>query len=613
MEKRVLLAVCLSFIVLWGYTSLYPPTVPTAPTEGQLPIAETPGSTGLPNRIPVSPPTTTVGSTTSPVGQITAVEPADPQPINRFTNLQPKDVVVETDAFRAVFSSRGGELVSWQLKDYLDRGDHGEPVELIPRELPQEEPWPFSLLFEDEAVTRLAHAAIFRSSHDTIRVSNSTETLVFDYEDVSGLRIQKRFVFDPAMTDYTMVVSVEASLNGSPLLTSIRWGPALGGVESTISGFAYRQGPRGVINGSLIEDGAITGLDITRLENSDVRERATYEGQIDFAGVDNHYFMVAALPGFQESVVRYRPVELPSLLTPSQVSWPFSLFLDKDPGELPRNLIAFDLTVMDGVTNLPFFIGPKDFGILEATAPSLTRAIDFGFMAALVVPLHRSLMWVYGWVGNYGTSIIVVTLLINLFLFPLRHKSVVSMRKMQEMQPEMKAIQDRYAHLKATDPEKQKMQKEISELWRDRGANPVSGCLPMILTMPFLFAFYRLLSMAVEIRGEPFLGWITDLAVKDPFFITPIMMGLTMIWQQRLQPMQGDPMQQKMMKMMPVIFSVMFLWAPSGLVIYWLTSNVITIIQTKLTYQIIGAPKVRTMRPAAERQIKQKKAKAKSR
>jgi YidC/Oxa1 family membrane protein insertase len=192
---------------------------------------------------------------------------------------------------------------------------------------------------------------------------------------------------------------------------------------------------------------------------------------------------------------------------------------------------------------------------------------------------------------------------INILIFPLRHKSVVSMRKMQELQPEMKAIQARYADLKATDPAKQKMNAEVMELYRRHGANPVSGCLPMLLTMPILFAFYRLLSMAVELRGAPFMLWITDLSIRDPFFVTPVIMGASMVFQQRLQPSTADPMQQKIMMLMPVMFTFMFLWAPSGLVIYWLTSNVIGIGQQLVTNRIAGPPRIRQVRPPAERQV----------
>ena len=186
------------------------------------------------------------------------------------------------------------------------------------------------------------------------------------------------------------------------------------------------------------------------------------------------------------------------------------------------------------------------------------------------------------------------------------------MRKMQELQPQMKAIQDRYKNLKATNPDKQKMNQEVMNLYREQGVNPASGCLPMLATMPILFAFYRLLSMAIEMRGAPFMLWITDLSVHDPLYITPIVMGGTMVLQQRLTPSQADPMQQKIMMLMPIVFTFMFLWAPSGLVIYWLTSNVLGIGQQLLTNRWIGPPKVRTVRPPAERRIKKNVRKGKS-
>ena len=176
----------------------------------------------------------------------------------------------------------------------------------------------------------------------------------------------------------------------------------------------------------------------------------------------------------------------------------------------------------------------------------------------------------------------------------------------------MKAIQARYADVKTTDPKKQKMNQEVMELYKKRGVNPVSGCFPMLLTMPVLFAFYSLLSVAVEIRGEPFMGWITDLTVADPLYITPIAMGVSMVVQQRMTPTPSqDPMQQKIMMLMPVMFSVMFLFAASGLVLYWLTSNLLTIAQTVITNKIIGPPKVHEVRPAAERRIKQRSKKDK--
>ena len=396
------------------------------------------------------------------------------------------------------------------------------------------------------------------------------------------------FSFDPSTSPYLIGLTVEATIGAEPLFPTIRWGAALGGVESTTSGFAYRQGPRGLLRGRVLEGAVLSDVEVVRPAADDVAVSPTYSGLLDFVGVDNHYFIAVALPSQEETSVSYRAVPLPSLTL----------------GGDPRELMAFDLAMPSRIADLQFFLGPKDFDILEAAFPPLVQSIEFGWLTVLVVPLHRSLTWVHTWIGNYGFSIIAVTLLVNLIIFPLRYKSIVSMRKMQEIQPEMKAIQARYAHLKTTDPDKQKMQKEIMALYRDRGVNPVSGCLPMILTMPILFAFYRLLSMAIELRDAPFVGWITDLSVHDPLYVTPVIMGVSMVVQQKLTPIQADPMQQRIMMLMPIMFTFMFLWAPSGLVIYWLTSNLIGIGQTLLTNRLMGPPRVHTVRPPAERLVR---------
>jgi YidC/Oxa1 family membrane protein insertase len=222
----------------------------------------------------------------------------------------------------------------------------------------------------------------------------------------------------------------------------------------------------------------------------------------------------------------------------------------------------------------------------------------------IVVPLLRSLKWVNGFVGNYGWSIIILTVIINVIMFPLRHKSMVSMRKMQELQPQIEAIKKRWEKFKATDPQN-KMNTEMMALYKEKGVNPASGCVPMLLTFPFIFAFYALLSTAIELRGAPFIFWIRDLSAHDPFFVTPILMGISQVWQQRMAPATGmDPAQQKMMMVMPVFFTFLFLWYPSGVALYWLVNNIWQIGQQYMTNYLIGPPNVRAVRPPAERRMK---------
>ena len=266
--------------------------------------------------------------------------------------------------------------------------------------------------------------------------------------------------------------------------------------------------------------------------------------------------------------------------------------------------MSYRVKFAGAATGKAFFLGPKDFDVLKTVHGELVRAIHFGMFSFLVVPLLAWLKWINGFVNNYGWAIIIMTVLINAAMFPLRHKSVVSMRKMQEIQPQVKAIQDRYAKLKATDPAKQKMNTEVMTLYREKGVNPASGCMPMLLTMPVLFAFYSLLSVAIEIRGAPFVGWIHDLSAHDPLYVTPVLMGLTMVVQQKMTPSTADPVQQKVMMIMPVMFTFMFLWAPSGLVLYWLMSNLWAIGQQHVTNKIIGAPIARAAGAPEQRRLK---------
>tara|TARA_Y100000588_G_scaffold395122_1_gene520134 strand:- start:1266 stop:3155 length:1890 start_codon:yes stop_codon:yes gene_type:complete len=581
MERRVLLAVVLSFLVLILYQQwIGPPPVPTDRQVSESEVGTTAESENL---------TPTQSGVLEPAAATVGQLPQVVTPSNRgivepvVSDTQLREVVIETELIRAVFSNRGASLLSWQLKEYVD--DAGAFVELVPLAGVLGQPNPFSLVVrEDPELTSYLDSALFRPSVENMTLTSEPGVLVFDYEDSSGLRVRKAYTFQPA-GPRGYVVSVDASVTtaaGSQSL-AIAWGPALGGARPDTSRMVFQQLPGAVYYGRAFEDGLLQEAELGRIAPEDIVEGQRYEGQFDFVGVDNHYFLAAVLPGRQQGSVNYRAVSAD-----------------------PHNLVQFDLIFETGVEELPFFLGPKDFDLLNSVDPerNLSRAVDFGsILGVIVVPLHQTLKGIHGFVGNYGWSIILLTVFINILIFPLRHKSVVSMRKMQELQPEMKAIQARYAHLKTTDPAKQKMNQEVMELYRRHGANPASGCLPMLLTMPILFAFYRLLSMAVELRGEPFLFWISDLSVKDPFFVTPVIMGASMVFQQRLQPSGADPMQQKIMMLMPVMFTFMFLWAPSGLVIYWLTSNVIGIGQQLLTNRIAGPPRIRQVRPPAERQV----------
>jgi len=578
MEKRVLLAVFLSFLVLFAYQSLVaPPPEPAAPAQEPAPGgASAPASSPAETPEPSGPLTPSTPSTTRPAAAEGAQ--AAPMPEALVADTTERQIVVETSRVRAVFSNRGAGLRSWRLKDYLDR--QGRPLELVTSDVPPGLGHPFDLRLDDPALSARLAEALFKPSVDHLDLaSGSPGRLVFEYRDSAGLSARKSFSFDPASAPYVIDFSATVENNGSALNPTILWGPAIGTGVNT-SGRSYYTAPRPL----LFQDGKVQ-----RLKPKALAQQTRYEGDFPFAGVEDHYFLSAEVDTGRPKTLDYKPLE----------------FDNPEGGRNgKRHLVDYSLTFAEAPAAGKFFFGPKDFDILHAINPDLVRAIDYGFFAWLAVPLLRALKWIDAYIGNYGWSIIVLTILINVVIGPLRHKSVVSMRKMQEIQPEVKAIQERYSKLKATDPAKQKMNSELMALYRERGVNPASGCLPMLLTMPILFAFYSFLSVAIELRGAPFIGWIHDLSAPDPLYITPILMGITQVVQQRMTPSSADPMQQRMMMFMPVVFTVMFLWAPSGLVLYWFTSNLCAIGQQQVTNSIIGPPKVHTVRPAAERRVK---------
>ncbi len=472
------------------------------------------------------------------------------------------------------FSTRGAVITSWRLKRYAE---NGAPLELVPQNVPAGLPKPFTLVTEDQAVNSVLDKALFKASVESLTTTSAPGTLSFEYRDASGLSATKDFSFSPDRP-YEVTFSSTVTRASAPLVPSIAWGPGLG-TGRVSSGMTYAPSPQPIY---------YLNQDVERVGFDAIAEHRVVEGAIGFGGVDDHYFLTAIVSPGQQVRLQYDPVPVPV------------------PGsDQPLHFVSWSARLPTTPSKVRFFAGPKDFDVLQKSDGDLVRAIDFGIFAWLVVPLLRALKWVNTYVGNYGWSIIWLTVLINLAIFPLRHKSVVSMRKMQDLQPEVKAIQDRYAKLKTTDPARQKMNVEMMNLYRERGVNPASGCVPMLLTMPVLFAFYSMLSVAIELRGAPFMGWIKDLSTYDPWFVTPVLMGLTQFVQQRMTPATGDPAQQKMMMFMPLIFMTMFIWAPSGLVLYWTVSNLWAIGQQVLTNRMIGPAQPRTAGAAAERRMKQ--------
>jgi YidC/Oxa1 family membrane protein insertase len=558
MEKRVLLAIFLAFLVLYAWNALFAPPPPeTPPQRASAPAVSK----------PVEP--------TKPASQA-ELPPEPPAAAPLVGENSEHDVRIETRDVVAVFTNRGARLKSWRLKGYHDRT--GAPVELVAHDTPATQALPFSLRVPDEALSKTLNNALFTvngTPSNEGAITAPTE-LKFEYRDSAGLQAVKQFRFEPA--SYVIGFSATVAQGDRQLTTSIDWGPGLGDPDP----------------GSTRASAAARGLfaignKVTRLTASDVAKQVKYSGGFQYAGVDDHYFMTVAL-ATGPSTITFQSVSVPP---PS------------GDQATARQLMAYTLDPAPGRSPLRFYFGPKHFDALAAVDRDLVRAIDFGMFAIIVVPLLRTLNWIYGYIGNYGWAIVVLSVIINLLIFPLRHKQVVSMRKMQEIQPEVKTIQERYAKLKATDPAKQKMNQELMALYRERGVNPAAGCVPVLLPLPVFFAFYALLGGAIELRGAPFVGWIHDMSLPDPYYVLPIFMVVTQVIQTWMMPAAGtDPTQQKMMMVMPIVLGFIFITMPAGVVIYWVVNNIWGIGQQLVTNKLIGPPNVRTPRPPAERRVK---------
>jgi YidC/Oxa1 family membrane protein insertase len=570
MERRVLLAIVLSFLVIYLYQALLVKPVPKPNPASQRQSAQSPSGAATPPPAPVEA-SSPQETTPTPVSSAAPV----------LGDTVERDIRIETAEVIATFTNRGGRLKSWRLKHYAD--EKGEPVELVSHEFGDAQPLPFSLRLPDSAATNTVNSALYAISSPPVAEGPiaSPADVRFEYKDSAGLSVSKQFRLEPM--SYIVAFGASVNLGDKPIVPGIEWGPGLGDVDSATGRYAVK--PRGLF--------APTGdvKSVKRLAAPDVAKQATYQGEYHLAGVDDHYFMsTALLPG--PSTISFKDLTIPA---PAGSSTP------------PRELMAFTLEPSRLEPPIRFYIGPKAFDVLYAIDPNLTYAIDFGFFRIIVAPLLRTLNSINGVIGNYGWSIVLLTAIINLILFPLRHKQVVSMRKMQAIQPEVKIIQDRYAKLKATDPAKQKMNQELMQLYQERGVNPAAGCIPMLLPFPVLLAFYALLTTAIELRGAPFAGWIHDLSRPDPYYITPVFMVLSQVVQQWMMPAAGvDPTQQKMMLVMPLVLGFIFLSFPAGVVLYWVVNTVWTIGQQVLTNKLIGPPNVKNVRPAAERQLKVK-------
>ena len=522
MEKRAFLAVILSIAVFYLFTMVF------GPGRGHV----------LPPAAPSAPPVTSGAAKASPPAQ--SVEPVQTQ--TAPTVAAQKDVIVETGLYTAVFSSRGGGLKSMTLKKYREENTPGaKPVVLGIHA----DPAVFD--FSTRATGfNLPDSVVYASDADAVKVSGSeSRQLTFNYVSGQGFTVRKVYSFSG--DSYGIKLETQVFNNSTA--------PLVGMVQQVMTYPAEHK----VKNSRLDTSGFYLYTD-NSLKSDKAKDVAAaskkYDKNVQWAGFADKYFLSAVLSD-KNSIASVELKKNTDGFLESIVSSPQIVV---NPGQSAT--VAYRL-----------FVGPKDIDVLKAQGDSLVQSLDLGWFSAIAKPLLYTLKFFHRYVGNYGVAIIIITVILKALFFPLTHKSYKSMKGMQKIQPEMNKIREKYKN------DRDAMNKAVMELYREHKVNPLGGCLPMVVQIPVFFALYKALMFSIELRHAPFFLWITDLSDKDPYYVTPVIMGISMFIQQKMTPSQMDPVQQKMMLALPVVFTFMFLKFPSGLVLYWLVNNILTISQ----------------------------------
>jgi len=537
MEKRLLLAFLASAVIFAVWSVLFPPERPPQPAAPQRAVEETApqaasGDAGV---------AAAEGETAAAADGAAPPATAEAATAEETVRLANGDMVVE-------LTNRGAAVSHFELTHY--QGDEGEALDLLQTVDHPRRTLPLQLLIGDQRDERLY----------VVERGNGAAT--FRWSDGLGSSVIKT-VRVPA-AGYGVDVTIRLAGGLEPSRMSV-------GTGLRDLGEAERNSRLAVWGDAVV---AADG----RMEV--VKRRKPKQGLVleprltSFAGFQDAYFLSVFRPQTAVAELRVEVLETSSL--------------DEDGKPVAGSVLQVLLDPAAGEIDGQLLGAPKEYDLLHAIGGGVERTLDFGIFGWISVVFLKALRWIYGVVGNYGLAIILLTVAIRLLLFPLMHSSTVSMRRMQKLQPKVKEVQARYKKKKGDPQARAKMNQEMMALYKEEGVNPMGGCLPMLVQLPILWALYTLFLNAIELRHAPFFGWIQDLSAKDPYYITPILMTATMWLQQRLAPQIGDPQQQRIMRLLPFIFGFMFLQFPSGLVLYWLVNNVLTIIQQEVTFRLLG-------------------------
>ncbi len=532
MELRLLIAFLLMGAVLFVTPYIYKPPPGPKPVDKQAATTPPAAAVKKPEAAPVEAAKPAAATETAAV-QVTA--PSE-QPFTIDTNL-----------YRIRFTNKGGVVLSWVLKKYLD--SQGKPLELVNAAAFNQAPPPFSISYKDGKPPLDINYTLYKATP-------TPDGLGIDYEyGDAKVHIHKSFRF--LRNSYLAQVSSEVTQNNAGVPHLLEWRGGFG--DAT------------VLNRSSAQHSIYFNLADSKLKVSDQKAAkngpVTAVGNFSFAGLEDSFFAMVLLPSVQNTL---EVVTVKDDVKPNA---------SKDVKAEPHVGVAVG---GDAVNKFSLFIGPKDIDLLKQVDPRLPQLIDWGFFGIIAKPLFLILRWLNDqWVHNYGWSIVVITVIINLLLFPLRFSSLKSARKMQSLQPQLQAINAKYKNVGIRDPKKAEQNQEVMDLYKKNGVNPMGGCLPMLVQLPILYAFYRVLAVSIALRGAHWL-WVTDLSQAEtlPIHILPIVMIITQYITQKMTPNpSADPSQQRMFQLMPLMFGFFFYSMSSGLVLYWLTGNLVGIAQ----------------------------------
>lgn len=525
-NKNVVVALILMLVVWLGYSFLFPP---------QQPMPASSPSSAKTEPAPVSP--------APSINIATGVAQEAPQ-VASTEQAETRNLTIETEKYRAVFSSVGARLKAFELKEYkLSSKPDSPPVSIVKT---SQDRFASLRTIGNEGFALSADARYTVSVvEDTLRLApGESRQVVFRSISFGGLQVEKIFTFRGDQYDFDCRLQL-TNAGSLPVSGNLSLSLVHPWDDSQEGGHLEFVGPATLAADKLHTD-KVDDL---------AKEPRSYEQDVVWSAFEDKYFMRAIIPqkGAGQKVLVQKSAETIEnvFVTPSHTL---------QPGE------TFTLDYL-------LYFGPKDLDILKAVDHQLARAVDFGFFAPIARPLLHVLKFFYSFIGNYGVAIILLTAIIKALFWPLTQKSYSSMKAMQKLQPEMLRIKEKYKN------DRERLNRETMELYKTNRVNPLGGCLPMLVQIPVFFALYKVLLDAIELRHAPFALWLTDLSAKDPYYVTPIVMGATMFIQQKMTPTNMDPVQAKMFMIMPIVFTFLFLNFPSGLVIYWLVNNVLTIAQ----------------------------------